>query len=345
MSVLVTGGAGFIGSTLLPRLLGAGERVRVLDDLSSAEPDWDAGLRAELRDGRLAFVRGDVTDLATVLDVMRDPPSAVIHLAANTDIPGGFDDPRLDLEGCLHGTWNVAEAMRRFGVRRLLYASSGVVYGAPARTPTDETYGPMAPESHYAAAKLAGESVLSGFAHLYGWRVLAFRFGNTIGPRSNHGVVHDFVVKLLRDGTRLEILGDGRQAKPYIDVVDLVDGVLHADRAAPDRPFAVLNVATAGTLSVARVADLVIEALDLDSGLVARQFSGAVHGGGGWAGDTPLVDLDAGAMRGLGWGPQRSAEQAVARAARGIRDRLVAGGAPLRTTSERRDELRAAIAG
>ena len=343
MRTLVTGGAGFIGATLLQRLLSAGERVTVLDDLSSAEADWDAARCAELLDGRLTFVRGDVTDLATVIGVVAGHDS-VVHLAANTDIPGGYDDPQLDLHGCIQGTWNVAEAMRRHGVRRLLYASSGVVYGAPLRIPTDESYGPMLPESHYAAAKLAGESILSGFAHLYGWRVLAFRFGNTIGPRSNHGVVHDFVVKLLRDGTRLEIMGDGRQAKPYIDVEDLVDGVLHADRVATDSPFAVYNVATPGTFTVSRLADVIADALELDAAGIELVFSGTARGGGGWVGDTPLVDLDAGALRALGWEPRLNATQAVRRAAGGIREQLLASGTPLRTTAERRSESRVATA-
>ncbi|MGI8998539.1 MAG: NAD-dependent epimerase/dehydratase family protein [Candidatus Limnocylindria bacterium] len=343
MSTLVTGGAGFIGSSLLPRLLADAGRVTVLDDLSTAEPDWDADFQSELRAGQLRFARGDVTDFVTVLDAMQGHTS-VIHLAANTDIPGGYDDPRLDLEGCIHGTWNVAEAMRRHAVRRLIFASSGVVYGAPQRIPTDESYGPMLPESHYAAAKLAGESILSGFAHLYGWRVMAFRFGNTIGPRSNHGVVHDFVVKLLRDSSRLEILGDGRQAKPYVDIEDLIAGVLHADRVAPEHPFTVLNVATPGTLTVHRVAEVVIEALALDAARVEMVFSGAARGGGGWVGDTPLVDLDAAALAALGWGPRYSATEAVSRAARAIRDRLLEAGAPLRTAAERRGEPRAAVA-
>jgi len=337
MSTLVTGGAGFIGSTLLSRLLAADDHVTVLDDLSTAEPDWDAGFHRELRDGRLTFVQGDVTDLPTVIDATAGH-DAVVHLAANTDIPGGYLDPRPDLEGCILGTWNVAEAMRRHGVQRLSYASSGVVYGAAQRIPTDETYGSLLPESHYAAAKLAGESILSGFAHLYDWRVLAFRFGNTIGPASNHGVVHDLVVKLLRNGSRLAILGDGRQAKPYIDVEDLVEGVLQADRVAPDRPFATLNVATRGTLTVRHVAELVIEALDLDPRAVELVFTGAARGGGGWAGDTALVDLDAGVVRSMGWEPQRSAADAVRHAARGIRDRLLRSDAPLLTTAERRRE-------
>ena len=335
MRTLVTGGAGFIGSSLLERLLADGHAVTAFDNLSTAEPDWDAAFAREIERGALTFVHGDVTDLSA-LDAAMPGHDSVVHLAANTDIPGGFSDPRLDLDGCIHGTWNVAEAMRRHDVARIAYASSGVVYGAPLRTPTDEAYGPLVPESHYAAGKLAGESMLSAFASLYGWRALCFRFGNTIGPRSNHGVVHDFVVKLLRDPGRLEILGDGRQAKPYIDVADLVDGVLHAERVAPDQPFAVFNVTTPGTLTVRRVAELVIESLGLELSRVELAFTGAARGGGGWIGDTPFVDLDASRLASLGWRPNLDAEAAVRRAAIGVRARLDASDAPLLTAAERR---------
>lgn len=335
MNCLVTGGAGFIGSDIVARLIAEGGHVTVIDNLSTAEPHWDRRFHVELGPlGRLRFVRGDVTDLG-LLDRVMPGHDSVIHLAANTDIPGGFVDPALDLNGCILGTWNVAEAMRRHGVRNLLYASSGVVYGAQ-RTPTDEAYGPLIPESHYAAAKLAGESILSGFAHLYGWRVLAFRFGNTIGPSSNHGVVHDFVVKLLRDPGRLEIFGDGNQAKPFIDVGDLVTGVLHAERYAPDRRFNVFNVATPGTLTVRRVAELVIESLGIDVDRVELTFTGATIGGGGWIGDTPHVDLDAGALSALDWQPSLDAEEAVRQTADGLRRRLLVSRAPLLTAAERR---------
>ena len=141
--------------------------------------------------------------------------------------------------------------MLELDIRELWYASSGVVYGRPSRIPTAESDGPLLPESHYAAAKLAGEAIISGFAHLYGWRALVFRFGNTVGPSSNHGVVHDFVVKLLRDPDALEILGDGTQAKPYVAVTDLVAGMRHGCRHACGRPVTVLNIGPEGTLRFA----------------------------------------------------------------------------------------------
>ena len=146
---------------------------------------------------------------------------------------------------------------------------------APRRIPTGEGDGPLLPESHYAAAKLAGEALISGFASLYDWRAHTFRFGNTVGPRSNHGVVHDFVVKLLRDPTRLEILGDGTQAKPYIAVDDLVAGIRRGVAAAPRAPMTILNVGTEGTVTVSRVAAIVIEALGLAPDSVELAYTAA----------------------------------------------------------------------
>lgn len=330
-TVLVTGGAGFVGHAVVRLLLDRADEVVVYDNLSTAESDWDRPFALERSTGRLRFVEADILDLDRLTASM-EGVDQVVHLAANTDIAGGFADPRLDLEGCIVGTWNVAEAMRRTGANRILYASSGVVYGTPATVPTPESSGPLLPASHYAAGKLAGEAILSGFAHLYGWRALAFRFGNTVGPRSNHGVVHDFVVKLLRDPRCLEILGDGRQAKPYVAVDDVAAAMLLADAAAPG-PFAVYNVATEGTLSVDRVADLVATALDIDPADLERRHTGAV---GGWNGDTPLVDFDTSALRALGWRPRWTAEQAVLRAATGTRLRVLARATPLVTAVERR---------
>ncbi len=339
--VFVTGGAGFIGGSLVAALLAQGSRVTVFDDLSGADDDWWTPSEAFLRptDGsapRLSFIRGDVRDLPAVESALAGH-DLVIHLAAHTDIATGAADPSRDLHGGVIGTWNVLEAMRRRGVRSLFYASSGTVYGYPSRVPTPEDHGPLLPESYYAAAKLAGEALISGFAALNGWRSVIFRFGNTIGARSNHGVVHDLVVKLLRDPSRLALLGDGQQRKPYVAVEDVVTGMLLAGVKAPARPVSIYNIGTAGTLSVARVAELVIEALGLEAGSVEQRFQPASSGGGGgWPGDTPLVDFDTSALRALGWEPRWSAEDAVRRAARGTRERLLARGTPLLTASERR---------
>lgn len=337
---LVTGGAGFIGGELVKTLLDDGSEVTVLDDLSTAEPDW-----MDRFDGArtIRFVLGDAADRTTVRSAMANQ-ERVIHLASGTDIAGGFDHPERDFRNGVLATETVCEAMHAFGVRELWYASSGVVYGRPARVPTAEGDGPLQPESHYAAAKLAGEAIVSGFAHLYGWRAFAFRFGNTVGARSNHGVVHDLVVKLLRDPTRLEILGDGKPAKPYVAVADLVAGMRHVAAAKSVNGLTVLNIGPEGTVSVRRVAEIVVEALGQPDGTVSCSFTTAHAGGGGWPGDTPLVDFDTSALRSLGWRPTMSAEAAIRSAAKGIAARYRRSRAPLRTSLERRATDMAAAA-
>ncbi len=327
----VTGGAGFIGGEVVASLLRDGAPVTVFDNLSTAEPDWATRFDG---DPRLSFVRGDITDRDTLRAAMSGH-RRVVHLASGTDIAGGFAHPERDFESGIVGTERVCESMRAVGIDEIWFASSGVVYGRPARIPTGEGDGPLLPESHYAAAKLAGEALISGFASLYAWRAHAFRFGNTVGPRSNHGVVHDFVVKLLRDPTRLEILGDGTQAKPYIAVDDLVAGIRRGVGAAPAAPMTILNVGTEGTVTVRRVAEVVIAALGLGPDSVELAFAGPGAGGGGWPGDTAYVEFETSALRALGWAPRLSAVDAIGTAARGIADRYRASGKPLLTRSER----------
>lgn len=337
---LVTGGAGFIGGELVASLLADGSEVTVLDDLSTAEPDWMDRFKDTRR---LRFVLGDAADDAAVRDAMAGQ-ERVIHLASGTDIAGGFDHPERDFRNGVLATEIVCEATRESGVRELWYASSGVVYGQPTRVPTAEGDGPLRPESHYAAAKLAGEAIVSGFAHLYGWRAFAFRFGNTVGARSNHGVVHDLVIKLLRDPTRLEILGDGTPAKPYVAVTDLVGGMRHAAASSPADALTTLNVGPEGTVSVRRVAEIVASALGRPDRPVAFEFMVSRPGGGGWPGDTRLVDFDTTALRTLGWRPTLSAEDAIRTAAEGIAARYQAAGRPLVTSVERRATAAALVA-
>lgn len=329
----MTGGAGFIGGELVASLLADGGEVTVFDDLSTADSDWSAQFKDE---PRLTFVRGDAADPIALAAAMPGH-DRVVHLASGTDIAGGFGHPERDFVSGVVATEAVCDSMRQLDIRELWYASSGVVYGRPPRIPTGEGDGPLLPESHYAAAKLAGEAIISGFAHLYGWRAFAFRFGNTVGSRSDHGVVHDFVVKLLRDPRRLEILGDGSQAKPYVAVSDLVAGMRHIAAIAPPRPMTVLNVGPEGTLPVRSVAEIVVEALDLPIASVEFAFTGpSALGGGGWPGDTAHVEFDTTALRSLGWWPSMTAEGAVCAAAQGIAARYRTSGRPLLTAAERR---------
>lgn len=335
---LVTGGAGFIGVEIVRSMLADGSPVTILDDLSTASPDWRDRLGTP---HGWSLVVGDVADAAAVRAAM-DGCERVIHLAASTDIAGGVGHPERDFGACVVGTQVVCTEMLRLGLTDLWFASSGVIYGATDGRPVAEGDGPYRPASHYAADKLAGEALISGFAHLYGWRALAFRFGNVVGAGSDHGVVHDLVVKLLRDPTTLDILGDGHQAKPYVDVQDLVAAMRHTSIAV-EAPFTALNVGPPGTVTVDEIAAIVIDALGLDGSSVERRYHQATADGGGWVGDTPRVSFDPGSIARLGWRPAMDAREAIRQAAVAIADRYRAGDRALLTAAERRSAVLASV--
>lgn len=329
MTTLVTGGAGFIGGELVSSLVAQGEDVVVIDSLVTAR---ESRSRGEVLAGSRLVV-GDVRERSVLRRAMRGC-DRVIHFASSTDILGGASAPGHDFGGIVEATEVVCEIAAELGVRELWYASSGVVYGRAVPRPSREDAGPLLPESHYAAGKLASEAIVSGYAHLLGWRALVFRFGNTIGGGSDHGLVHDLVVKLLRSPGRLDILGDGTQRKPYLHVDDLVAALHRASERTPVAPVVALNVGTPGSLTVQRVAELVVDALAAGR-RVELSFTEPAPGGGGWPGDTPVVEFDTSAIEATGWRPMEDAESAVRRAAIETAARYQRDGLPLITSLER----------
>lgn len=297
--VVVTGGAGAIGSVLVRLLLERGARVRVVDNLSggrrehlpSAPPD------------RLELTVADLREPKEYAHAFRGA-SAVWHLAANPDIRRGTADPRLDLEHGTLATFHVLELARREDVHRVMYSSSSVVYGLPSVFPTPEEYGPLEPQSLYAAAKLAAEGLCSAYAYSYGLRADLFRFANIIGPAMTHGVLYDFFEKLARDPSRLEVLGDGRQAKSYLRTEECVEGMLHvADRALG--PVSVHNLGTTDRISVSEIAKKVVAA---HGGTARLEYTGGERG---WVGDVPQQLLSVEKIARLGWRPRRTSAQAI----------------------------------
>lgn len=307
-SVCVIGGAGFIGSHFVDRLLAevATERVTVFDNFSSGRR-WH--LDRNLDDNRMRIIEGDVRDLESVIEAVRGSHT-ILHLASNPDIARAATDPEIDFEQGTRLTHHVVEAVRLAGGGRILYASGSGVYGDLGEFEVKETYGPLVPVSTYGASKLAGEALIASYCHMFGLTGCAFRFGNVVGQRQTHGVAFDFVRRLLEDPTTLHILGDGNQSKSYVHVDDVVDAVLLACRAAP-RPYSVYNVATGDYLTVREIADLVLDAFELDPEKVEYVFSG---GDRGWKGDVPVVRLDTEEIRALGWRNQRTSSEALTRA-------------------------------
>jgi UDP-glucose 4-epimerase len=292
----VAGGAGFIGSHMTRRLL---ERPRshvvVYDNFSSGRawhlPD----------DTRLTVVQGDLKDQSALTQAIAGA-DAVFHFASNPDIAKAATQPDIDFWEGTYLTQNLLEAMRIAGVPRLIYASGSGVYGDTGQTAVAENYSPLLPISTYGASKLACEVLICSYTHMFDLIGVGFRFANVVGPRQTHGVAYDFIRRLLKDPTRLEILGDGQQSKSYIHVEDVVDALL----LLHDRGLTGFDVATLDYVTVRQIADLVAQRLGISN--VAYEFTG---GSRGWKGDVPLVRFDTSKLRALGWSNRRTSVEAL----------------------------------
>jgi UDP-glucose 4-epimerase len=304
-SAIVVGGAGFIGSHVVDRLMADADtqRVTVFDNFSSGR-HWH--LDEHRDDPRLAVLEADVADLAALITAMSGH-DLVVHLASNPDIAAAMVDPTIDFyEGTLL-THHVVEAMRRSGVRRVLYASGSGIYGDLGERAPTEDHGPLEPTSTYGASKLAGEALLSAYSHMFDLQATAFRFGNVVGPRQTHGVGFDFLRALRKDPTHLRILGDGTQSKSYIHVGDVLDGVFHLSRKQ-DSPFEAFNIATGDYVTVSEIAILAVDVLGLEPGQVTFEYTGGPRG---WKGDVPVVRLDTSKAAARGWVCARSTRDAL----------------------------------
>lgn len=304
MKTLIVGGAGFIGSHFADALMAHPDgEVGLYDNFTSGR-EWH--FAHHLADPRFSVVRGDVEDLTALTRAMTGC-GRVIHLASNPDIAKAMADPTIDFHQGTALTSNVVEAARRAEVSEILYASGSGVYGDLGEHEADEDHGPMIPSSPYGASKLAGEAMLSAYSAMFGIKASAFRFGNVVGPRQTHGVGLDFIRRLRRDHSRLEILGDGRQSKSYVLVTDVVNAVLSMS-AGRLGDYEVFNVATGDYITVTEIAELALEVLGID----ARNCSFTYTGGNrGWQGDVPVVRLSTDKIASRGWSPSTGSRGAL----------------------------------
>jgi len=318
-SYLIVGGAGFIGSYFVDRLLSDASvrRVTIFDNFSSGRR-WHFAPHAQ--DPRLTVVENDVKNLDALTEAMRGH-QAVIHLASNPDIARAAREPDIDFHAGTALTQNVVEAVRRAGVKKILYASGSGVYGDIGEIEAGEAFGPMVPISTYGASKLAGEAMISAYCAMFGIVGRAFRFGNVVGGRQTHGVGYDFLRRLLADGSRLEILGDGYQSKSYVHVSDIIQAVLHVAATTPE-PYRVYNVATLDYVTVREIAALAIDVVGLKADQVELSFTG---GDRGWKGDVPVVRMNSQLVRATGWANKLTAHEAIRRSLEEMLPRIKAG--------------------
>jgi len=302
MRSFVVGGAGFIGSHMVDALVERGP-VTIYDNLSVGKLAWIAG---HLEAGRATLVEADALDLPRLVEAVRGH-DLVVHLAANPEARWGLERTRLDLEQGTIATYNVLEAMRQAQVPRLIFSSSGTVYGETPAACAEGDLGQL-PISLYGASKFAGEALIAAFVECFGLIGHIYRFGNVVGPRGTHGAALDFLKKLRDKKTELEVLGDGRQSKPYLFVTDCVAGMLFGLDHAGDK-LNVHNLAPRDATSVARIAELCVAASPYPEATI--RYTG---GDRGWPGDVPRSRMDPGKLAALGFQVRFSSDEAVARA-------------------------------
>ena len=313
MRALVTGGAGFIGSHLIDRLVARGDDVVVIDNLSSGDVGF---IQPHIDNGRVRLVEGDICNPADVGRAMAMEIDCVFHLAANPDIRLGTRITDTDLQQGTVATYNILEAMRLNDVGRIVFASSSVVYGEDAPLPTPEDHGPCMPISLYGASKQAGEGLISSWVGTFGLQAWIFRFANIIGARGTHGVIFDFIHKLKNDPTRLEVLGNGLQEKSYMEVGDCVDAMLHV-MANAHQPLNLFNLGSHDTASVRRIAEIVVEVTGCADARI--EYTG---GDRGWAGDIPRARLGIDKMLQTGFDVTMNSEEAIRHTATRLLDEI-----------------------
>ena len=302
---LVTGGAGFIGSHVVDRLISEGYEVTAIDSLAEGHLENVAHLK---NDKRFTFVNLDLRDVAATEKIVAGN-DVVFHMAAQANIRKSLTDHRGDLEHNVVTMINLLDGMVKHKVNDMVFASSSAVYGEATVVPTPEDYMPVQ-TSLYGASKLAAEAWSQAYSQFSPIKVWSFRFANVVGERCRRGVIWDFVHKLQRNPKELEILGNGKQSKEYLYVKDCVEGMITGWRKTRG-PVEAFNLGQPSQTLVDAVADIVIDEMKL--GGVKRKYTGGERG---WIGDNKLVELSLEKMMSLGWTPKTSPEEAIRKTTR-----------------------------
>jgi len=302
-SILVTGGAGFIGSNLIENLIKENE-ITVIDDLSNSAGDRFVK-EFENRDN-FKLITNDINRNGAFDSISK--VDLVVHFAANPEVNKGYENPDISFND-INGTKNVLKYLKEKEIKNMIFASSSVVYGEPEIMPVKENQGPYKPISAYGAYKLASEGMITAYSHYYGIKAGIFRFANVVGKNQTHGVILDFIKKLKANPKELAILGDGTQSKSYIHVSDCVSAIMYLNDKI--NKTEIINLGNRGTTSVLKIADVVKEKMKL--GEVNYKLSDSKDGRG-WKGDVKKIELDVSKAENLGWKNGYNSDEAIEKA-------------------------------
>lgn len=301
MNILITGGAGFIGSHLCDYLIGKGNNITVVDNMVLGRKENISHL---LDNERFHFIEEDILHKEAMQEIFsKGKFEMVFHLAANSDIQKGGKNPYVDYQLTFNSTFQLLMLMKEFGVKKLFFASTSAIFGE-VYGKIDEDFGPLRPVSNYGAGKLASEAFISAFSSTYNIQTWITRFPNVVGERFTHGVIFDFIKKLKNNPNELEVLGDGNQCKPYIYVKDLIDGIMYVINNTKER-FNVFNLGPDSRTQVKEIAQMVIEEMNLSA---AIRYTG---GDRGWIGDVPEFKYDLTKINELGWTAPHTSNESV----------------------------------
>jgi len=307
-NILITGGAGFIGSHLTHRLISEGHKVTILDDLSAGKIE---NIKQWLNNPNFTFIKEDLKNPKDITKAVQRSQT-VFHLAANPEVQVGETDPLIHFQENLVATVNLLEAMRKSKTAKtIVFTSTSTIYGEATILPTPEDYGPLTPISTYGATKLGCEALTTSYAHTFNLNALILRLANIVGPKANHGVIPDFIKKLQANSNRLEILGDGNQQKSYLHIDDCIDAILHATKTflKNSHKVDIYNIGSNDQITVKRIAEIVAKEMHLPN--VNFSFTGGVDGGRGWKGDIKNMHLSIEKLTKTGWKPKYTSEQAI----------------------------------
>jgi len=304
-AIFVTGAAGFIGSSLVDRLLANGHEVVGYDNFSTGQERF---LESALVSPRFRLIRGDILDLPALTQAMQGC-GFVFHLAANADVRFGLEHPRKDLEQNVLATFNVLETMRCNQVPRIAFSSTGSIYGEPAVFPTPEDAPFPIQTSPYGASKLGAEGLIQAYCEGFAMQGYIFRFVSILGERYTHGHIFDFYKKLRANPHELEVLGNGKQRKSYLYVQDCIDGMFLAIERAADK-VNIFNLGADAYCEVDNSIDWICSHLGVTP---KRRYTGGERG---WVGDSPFIYLDCSKVRALGWAPKVTIREGVLRTLR-----------------------------